>query len=242
MKKVAIGLLVAAIGAASNGTASAWNEGGGEQEEAMRLSPDPLNGMEVFDACTACHLPEGWGKLDGTVPQLAGQHRSVLIKQLSDIRANKRDNPASTMYPYALPEAIGGVQDLADVAAYLEIMPMNPQWGKGPWKPDTSEYVQGQQLYEENCLECHGKAGMGDAEQFFPRINGQHQRYVLRQLHAIRDGKRRNANLEMIEESEDLTDEEMRLIANYVSWQQVPKDQLAAGEDREPRRLATSGY
>ena len=36
---------------------------------------------------------------DGTFPQLAGQHTTVLIKQMADIRAGERDNP--TMYPFA---------------------------------------------------------------------------------------------------------------------------------------------
>ncbi len=62
-------------------------------------------------------MPEGWGSKDGTFPQLAGQHHSVIIKQLADIRALNRDNP--TMYPFALPSQIGGPQALADVVAYM---------------------------------------------------------------------------------------------------------------------------
>jgi cytochrome c553 len=30
--------------------------------------------------CSGCHLPTGVGQQDGTMPQLAGQHISVLIK------------------------------------------------------------------------------------------------------------------------------------------------------------------
>jgi len=82
-----------------------WNVAGGEKDEAMLLKPDLENGLDVYEVCAACHLPEGWGTKEGTFPQLAGQHRNVLIKQMADIRALNRDNP--TMYPFALPEAIG---------------------------------------------------------------------------------------------------------------------------------------
>ncbi|MCB0765166.1 MAG: c-type cytochrome, partial [Flavobacteriales bacterium] len=96
----------------------------------------------------------------GTFPQLAGQHRGVMIKQLADIRAKNRDNP--TMYPFALPESIGDAQALADVVAYIEKLPMNLEAGRGPWGPDTPEYAKGEQLYKDNCVKCHGETGMGD--------------------------------------------------------------------------------
>ena len=106
-----ITLLVAAL--ALSGAALAWNEGGGEQEDALTLTPDLENGMDVYEVCSACHLPEGWGMKEGTFPQLAGQHPGVMIKQLADIRGLNRDNP--TMYPFALPASIGDSQALADV-------------------------------------------------------------------------------------------------------------------------------
>ena len=56
----AIALVVAAP------TGAGWNEGGGEQEEALTLTPNLENGMEVYEVCSACHLPEGWGMDDGT--------------------------------------------------------------------------------------------------------------------------------------------------------------------------------
>jgi cytochrome c553 len=49
----------------------------------------------------------------GSIPQLAGQHGSVLIKQMADIRSGLRHNP--TMYPFAT--VLSDPQDLADLAA-----------------------------------------------------------------------------------------------------------------------------
>ena len=221
--------VLAAVVFSLAGVVHAWNETGGEQEAALGLTPNLENGMDIYEVRSACHLPEGWGLPDGTFPQLAGQHRGVLIKQLSDIRSHNRDNP--TMYPFALSEAIGDAQALADVVAYIEKLPMDPEWGKGPSGPGTPEYAHGEKLYKENCVMCHGETGLGDAERFYPRINGQHYGYMLRQFEWIRDGKRRNANPEMVEQIKRFGDEDMHAVISYVSWQPVPPEQLAATAD-----------
>jgi len=93
------------------------------------------------------------------------------------------------------------------------------------------EYAQGEKLYKDNCVRCHGETGMGDVEKFYPRINGQHFNYMLRQFEWIRDGKRRNSNPEMVEQIKNFTDQDMKLVINYVSQQPVPADQLAESAD-----------
>jgi cytochrome c553 len=202
-----------------------WNVAGGEKDEAMLLEPDLENGMEVYEVCAACHLTEGWGTEEGTFPQLAGQHRDVLIKQLADIRALNRDNP--TMYPFALPESIGDAQALADVTAYIATLPMNPENGVGPG--DNLE--QGKKLFEDNCVKCHGDHGQGDAEKFYPRLAGQHYKYMLRQFEWIRDGKRRNANPDMVKQIEGFSDADMVAVIDYTARLKPPKEDLAPSKD-----------
>ncbi len=203
----------------------AWNEGGGEQDEALGLTPNLENAIEVYEVCAACHLLEGWGTKDGTFPQLAGQPASVAIKQLADIRALNRDNP--TMYPFALEQSIGGAQSVADVAAYIEKLPMNPDNGKGEWAEGTPEFAKGEKLYKDNCVQCHGDHGQGDPVKFYPLIMGQHYNYMLRQFEWIRDGKRRNANPDMIKQIAEFSDDDMKAVINYVSRIPVPKELLA---------------
>jgi len=206
-----------------------WMTEGGERVEAMHLKPDHENGIEVFEVCSGCHLTEGWGKPDGTFPQLAGQHQSVLIKQLADIRSKNRDNP--TMYPFALPESIGGTQAMADVTAYIAKLPMNPENGKGKWDKGTPEFDQGAKLFADNCTKCHGEKGRGKADKFYPRIQGQHYNYMLRQFEWIRDGKRRNANPDMVKQIKGFSDKDMQMVINYVSRIPVPKEELAPSKD-----------
>lgn len=224
---LALGLAVA--GSAFSADPVKWNAEGGEKTLAMTLKPDRENGIEVYEVCSACHLLEGWGTPNGTFPQISGQHREVLIKQLADIRAGNRDNP--TMYPFALPESIGDEQAMADVTAYIASLPMNPAHGKGPWGPGTPEYDQGAKLYKDNCTECHGEHGEGMPEKFYPRIEGQHYEYVVRQFEWIRDGKRRNANPDMVKQIQNFTDQEMKMVINWVSQVEVDPKDLAPSVD-----------
>ena len=220
---VCTGGVYAWAGKAENKTQE-WNAAGGEKDLAMTLEPDLENGLDVYEVCSACHLPEGWGGKDGTFPMLAGQHRNVLIKQMADIRAGNRDNP--TMYPFALPRAIGNEQALADVTAYIAKLPMNPDNGKGEWAEGTPEFEKGKKLYDDNCTRCHGANGEGDAEKYYPKIQGQHYNYMLRQFEWIRDGKRRNANPDMVEQIANFSDKDMEMVVNYTSRLKVPKEDL----------------
>jgi cytochrome c553 len=103
-----------------------WAKMEGELKEALDKKGDVKRGKETYEICGACHLPTGAGRPDGTFPQLAGQHTTVLIKQMADIRMGLRDNP--TMYPFA--KEMTDPQDLADTAAYIQSLCIPVDHGK----------------------------------------------------------------------------------------------------------------
>lgn len=206
-----------------------WEESAHEQEAAWSLIPDISHGGEVYEACAVCHMPEGWGTPNGAYPQIAGQHRSVIIKQLADIRAKNRDNPS--MYPFAVPEEIGGVQSIADLAAYIEQLKMTSATGKG----DGTDLAYGASLYRNNCVDCHGELGEGNGEKTYPRLQGQHYHYLLRQLTWIQSGKRRNANQEMMRQIRHLTLREFKALSDYVSRMAPDADKLSPYTWRDRR-------
>jgi cytochrome c553 len=189
-----------------------------EVARALSLTPDLENGLAIYRGCAECHMPEGWGLSSGIVPQLAGQHRKVVIKQLADIRAGNRETVV--MAPYATVELMGGAQGVADVAGYIETLEMSTSGGKG--RGDQLEL--GEKIYRNNCARCHGPAGEGDAESFVPRIQAQHYGYLVRQFEWIRDGRRRNANAEMKTQIETFDDDQIHAVLDYVSRLQPPQE------------------
>jgi cytochrome c553 len=244
MKKLilAVSLTMIAIGAAHAGPPAPkkegieskdykWNAQEGEKIEALKLKGDKKRGEEGYEVCGACHLPSGAGRTDGTFPQLAGQHSTVLIKQMADIRAGERDNP--TMYPFA--STLTDAQELADVAAYIESLCIPVDHGHYDSKPgdntdknwkaplDTAQRLaEGKDLYEKECKTCHGANGEGVKEKFYPVIAGQHYKYLLRQMTEIRDGKRRNANPDMVKIIKKYDNNQLISISAYQSSLSMP--------------------
>ena len=194
-----------------------------EYEEALTLTPDVANGLTIYRECAACHEPEGWGHTTGSVPQIAGQHRKVVIKQLADFRAGNRDSVL--MAPYASVESIGGTQALADVAEYISTLEMSVENGKGP----GTDLDLGESLYRKHCMDCHGENGEGSNDDLTPRIQAQHYKYMLRQFQWIRDGKRRNVSEKMTGLSLALDDREITAVLDYSSRLQ-PAEELRAPE------------
>lgn len=205
--------------------AQAWKVTEEQDEIAHKLVPDLENGLEIYILCADCHEPEGWGSRNGDYPQIAGQHRSVLIKQLADIRDGNRFD--DSMYDYAQDEEIGGKQAIADVTAYIERLLMNPSPGHG--KGDNLE--RGREVYEERCSVCHAENGSGHADWAIPRVGGQHYNYLRRQLEWMMNGKRRNANEEMLEELRQLDKEDFKAVSDYMSRLPVDPKLLAPSTD-----------
>lgn len=190
----------------------------------LEFIPDLDNGRNSFDICARCHLPEAWGNNDGTYPQLAGQHVNVLMKQLLDIRSGHRDNPS--MQPFVQQRTIGGYQNISDVVAYISTLPMNPEHTRGPWTPGSKEYREGGEIYRQFCAGCHGQAGEGNNELTYPRLQGQHYTYMLRQARLVRNGLRQ-VDPSMAGVLVAMSEEQFNKVLNYVSHLTVPAADLA---------------
>lgn len=210
---IALVLSLAAVGAVAEqpmgieSKSYRWQAPDTERFKALKLPGDVKAGQADYEAlCATCHLASGAGLPDGSVPRLAGQHSTVVIKQLADIRSGLRDNP--TMYPFA--KRLGGAQALADVAAYIESLCV-PRDAGGYEGPEAAKLLaHGKVLYDKDCIQCHRANGDGVKERLYPLIAGQHYAYLLRQMSQIRDGTRRNSHPDMV-----------RVIAKYDNAQLV---------------------
>lgn len=215
-----IGLVWATAPAASPATIAMQ-----EYDEVLTLTPNPDRGRATYRVCAVCHSPEGWGSPDGRYPQIAGQLRTVLIKQLADIRARNRSNPL--MYPFTLPRMLGGTQQIADVTAYVASLPMTPNNGLGP----GDDLEHGEALYRKECADCHGESGEGDKKQHIPALWAQHYNYLMRQFHEIKTGKRRNADEEMRKQIARFSERDIRAVMDYTSRLRPPADKLVQNSD-----------
>lgn len=187
-----------------------WNQVQTEELLALRATGNAERGVEAYRVCHGCHKAGALGTADGIYPRLAGQHDTVIIKQLVDIRVGRRDN--QTMYPFASEHGIS-TQELADLAAYISRLPVSADNDKG----DGTKLARGKSLYDKDCKTCHGAHGEGVAEKFYPRVAGQHYRYLERTAHDIRDGQRRNANPQMVKLIRKYKDADLSALADYMA-------------------------
>jgi cytochrome c553 len=190
--------------------------------QILSFTPDIEDGRSRFGNCTHCHGTEGWGSYSGVYPQIAGQHASVLIKQLLDISAGRRNNPE--MLPAARQLVNQGPQALANVAAYITSLRMNPDPGVGD--ADDDELERASTTFQKVCSTCHGEKGEGKADKVASLLQGQNDEYLLRQLKRIQAGERKNANPEMRELIHCLPEKELQLLATYIARLEPPENKL----------------
>lgn len=199
-----------------------WNRAEKEKTLALSRKGDAVKGKEVYRVCQGCHLENASGKSGADYPQLAGQHVTVLIKQVVDVRSGRRDSPKE--HPF-LSEEVLSATDMADVAAYLNSLPIPKTNGKG----DGKHLERGKSLYNRDCAHCHGKDGEGSEEKFYPMLAGQHYDYLVRESQQIRDGVRRNANPKMVKPIRKYSDADVRDVSDYMSRLAIAGQAVAAG-------------
>jgi cytochrome c553 len=179
-------LLAVALYTAVAVPASAASLALSEFNAALRASADIQHGEILFLRCAACHATDGGGSGTGNIPAIAGQYRSVLLKQLVDFRHGKRWDVR--MERMADSHHLTKPQDLADVATYVAAMPVQPTTDRG----DAGLIVHGGAVYTELCAACHGPSAAGSDVQRIPRLAAQSYQYLLRQMYDTVDNRRPN--------------------------------------------------
>ena len=79
----------------------------------------------------------------------------------------------------------------------------------------AQDAVKGAELYKQ-CIACHGDKGDGNVAQKAPRISGQFDWYVVKQLQDIKAGVVRK-NAVMVPFLSKLTEQDMVDLAAYIS-------------------------
>jgi cytochrome c553 len=174
---------------------------------------DLAKGEASFNAvCAACHGPEG-NSVISVNPKLAQQHPEYIVKQLTEFKAGKRENPIMLGMASALSDT-----DMVNVAAWLTTKKAAPGEAK-----DKEIAALGEKIYRGGiadrqipaCSGCHSPNGAGIPAQY-PRLSGQHPDYAVAQLTSFREGVRKNS-LQMTQIAAKLNDREIKAVAEYVS-------------------------
>lgn len=176
---------------------------------------NPENGKKLTGTCVACHGADG-NSVNPDWPKLAGMSEAYLLKQLMDFRNDKRHEV--TMTPMA--KAIASDEDAADLAAYFSTQKAKPGTA------NEEKIAAGKAIYKGGvlssgvaaCSGCHGPGGAGNPAAKFPRVSGQHAKYIVNQLKAFKAGKRNNDMGKMMRNiAGKMTDAEMDAVAEYMS-------------------------
>jgi cytochrome c553 len=161
--------------------------------------------------CAACHGPDG-NSTDPAYPRIAGLHTAYITRQLQLFASGTRRSDVMT--PIASTLSSADVHELAEHFARSK-----PQRGK---VADPQLASAGRAIFRDgdtdsgapSCEGCHLPNGVGNSR--FPRLAGQHQAYVERQMLDFKSGVRTTNRL-MNTVGQRLSAAEIKAVAEYIA-------------------------
>ncbi len=178
---------------------------------------DPHTGQSLYAVCAACHGMEGEGNALTNSPKLSGlsgwylEHQLQLYKQ--KIRgAHKEDIYGRQMAPMAA--VLADDTAMRNVLAYIDTLPDKPAVDT-----ITGNVNRGRNYYV-NCASCHGDRGEGNFFMQAPRLAGQQDWYLKRQLQNFKKGIRGG-------HPDDFNGRQMAMMAAILKSEQAIDDLVA---------------
>ena len=167
----------------------------------------------AINLCSTCHGPRGIST-SPEFPILAAQRQAYIVAQLGNFQQKTREEKAAHDFMYGIAGNLD-VKTIESIAAYYSAQPPAP--GR---TADPAQIALGKKLFETGvvdrgippCVSCHGAKAEGVAD--FPRLAGQHAKYVMRQIEYIQGLVRKAPVMHGI--VKDLTPAEIDAIAAYV--------------------------
>ncbi len=168
---------------------------------------------KAVNLCSTCHGPRGIST-SPEFPILAAQRKGYLEAQIDAFRKRTRAEKDAHDFMWGiagnLDEAIIG-----SIASYYASQPPAP--GRSD---DPALIAKGKELFDKGvpergipaCMACHGADAAGVAD--FPRLAGQHAKYVVKQLNYIQSLVRAAPVMHGI--VKDLAPAEIQAVAAYV--------------------------
>ena len=184
-----------------------------DQAMTRTESPEAIGrgGSLAIQQCTMCHGAQGVSAAD--TPNLAGQYRDVMVKQLLDYKNGDRES--TIMQALATPLSAEEINDLAAYYASLEKARRTPR----PYDEPTPALVRvGDPLRNiAPCASCHGGI---DRKPGTPWLEGMPKAYLVDQLKRFASGARRNdSHAQMRNMAREMSATEIDEVAEYYARQ-----------------------
>ncbi len=177
-------------------------------------NPDVPAAVTAVQVCSICHGVDG-NSVSPNFPRLAGQVPEYLVAQLENFRSHQRSDPPGFEYMWGISHHLtdGQIKGLADY--FAKQSPVSNA------AVDAQDMAKGKVIFENGvpekevapCMACHGAQAQGMAS--FPRLAGQHQDYLVKQLHVFQETEGRPGT-PMKQITHPLTVAEMRVVAGYL--------------------------
>ena len=157
---------------------------------------DRERGAALYQHCKSCHGPRGQGGENGKYPRIAGLPQPYLERQLGNFKTRKRVN--KPMIPI-FKDWRFDADAIGTIAAYVAAMP-----GEGldipRFEPSADALAQfdtpeefaalGEEIFRDNCAQCHGEDGRGRADKESPPLVQQYPAYIAKQIGDFSAGQR----------------------------------------------------
>jgi cytochrome c553 len=186
----------------------------------------PGSNSQAAQACARCHGWEKTGPASDLVPILHGQSSEYLKAALKAYSAGSR--ASGIMQPAASELSEMSAARLAEYYASLDL-PAGPNRSTSMDEPAIE---RGRALATQGdpnkgipaCTACHGQAAM----PIFPRLSGQHARYMTRQLELWKRGlnSATDTALIMAPIAKRLTDQQISDVSRYYAAQSGSRSNL----------------
>jgi cytochrome c553 len=189
-------------------------------------------------ACTVCHGEQGRASPAGYVPRLAGKPALYLFEQTQAFRDGRRAHRGMAQLLHNVDDTL--LRELAE--HFAQQRPPYPP--PVPARLSAADSARAQALVHRGlpsarlpaCASCHGDRLMGDGLRV-PALLGLPRDYLLAQLGAWREGRRRGHEPDcMAEVVRRLPAADLAVVAGWLAAQPVPAEAAvhAAGPARPP--------
>jgi len=156
--------------------------------ETQNIPPANLvAGESLYPVCSGCHGQNGEGNVALNSPKLTGMSAWYLEQQLHNFKKGIRGSHPEDIYGQQMVGIANMLVDdaaIRDVSAYIASFPYTPSDSIA-----IGNVKRGEKLWT-TCGTCHGMEGQGNYATHSPKLSGQEDWYVRRQLEHFKKGIR----------------------------------------------------